>query len=74
MLSFRPVKCQSCGMPLPSGAIACHYCRTTVSIPKLWKVGSWVVAVTLTVVLVSAFGSGESIRFRIFQTLYGIWN
>jgi hypothetical protein len=71
MSFFGPRKCPHCGMPVPSDALACHYCRQTVPVSIRWNFGSLIIGAALLFVLVSTFGSDNLFGSRVAQALQG---
>ena len=71
MLFFGSRKCPQCGLPVPTEALVCHYCRITVPPQNIWNCGSWIFGAALVFLLVSAFGPDNLLGSRVLQTLQG---
>jgi hypothetical protein len=71
MSFFGPRKCPNCGLPVPSDAVVCHYCRVTAPRSKISDCGSWIIGAALVFLLVSAFGSDNLFGSRVAETLQG---
>ena len=68
---FGPSMCPNCGLPVPSGALACHYCRKTLPQSSRWGFGSWIIGAALVFLLVSTFGPENVFGGRVAETLQG---